>query len=499
MMDGTRRREGPQLGCRFALAFGVRSWASGGVLTGGSPWRVAALSADAQRFVEDLRRAGVEGVAVSSERERRVARDLIDRGFVHPVAAPQSPPHDVTVVVPAHERPASLRRCLAALEGLDVLVVDDASTEAAAIASAAHDHHARLLRRESNGGPGAARNSGVHEVASAFVAFVDSDCVPEPGWLDMLMAHFDDPLVAAVAPRVHPDVLATSVIARYELTRSALDMGRRPELVRPGARLGFVPTATLVARRSVLEEHDFDERLRVGEDVDLVWRLIDAGWLVRYEPRAAVVHETRTRPSAWLRRRFDYGTSAAALARRHPGRLAPVRASSWSLGIIALLIARRPRSAALVATTAAALLGRRLGRGRDGATLAATIVGMGTIADAAAIGHALRREWWPLGLGAFAAASRSKMARAGSVCMLAPVVLEWLRDGSELGLGRYIALRFLEDGAYGTGVLTSAGQQRTLAPLIPDVRLPSFGRKDAVATKMTASRASPPGGSSDLG
>ena len=54
--------------------------------------------------------------------------------------------------------------------------------------------------------------------------------------------------------------------------------------------------------------------------MDLIWRLVDAGWRVRYDPRVVVAHDDGRR----LVKRFHYGTSAAPLSHRHPGRLAPL-------------------------------------------------------------------------------------------------------------------------------------------------------------------------------
>ena len=77
--------------------------------------------------------------------------------------------------------------------------------------------------------------------------------------------------------------------------------------MRPGSRVSYVPTAALLVRRSALDSVAiddaaipapghlagpgplssrgvFDPALRYGEDVDLIWRLHDAGWRVRYEP-----------------------------------------------------------------------------------------------------------------------------------------------------------------------------------------------------------------------
>src|SRR5262249_58443435 len=83
-----------------------------------------------------------------------------------------------------------------------VLVVDDGSADLGAVADAAAAHGAALVRRPVNGGPGAARNTGLLGVTTELVAFLDSDCVPEPGWIERLGAPPAHPAVAAAAPRV---------------------------------------------------------------------------------------------------------------------------------------------------------------------------------------------------------------------------------------------------------------------------------------------------------
>jgi len=98
-------------------------------------------------------------------------------------------------------------------------------------------------------------------------------------------------------------------------------MGEHVATVTPGGRVSYVPSTALVLRRAaVVEVGGFDEALRYGEDVDLCWRLHDAGWATRYDPGVIVRH---LEPDAWpaLARRFRYGTSAGPLARRHPGAL----------------------------------------------------------------------------------------------------------------------------------------------------------------------------------
>jgi len=219
-----------------------------------------------------------------------------------------------------------------------------------------------LFRREVSGGPAAARDIGVALAHTAVVVFLDSDCTVDPDWSATLLAHFADPEVAVVAPRVRASAAGDtnspavdSVLLRYDRARSPLDMGADPGRVAPGSRISYVPSAALAVRVAAFERLDgFDETLQVGEDVDLVWRAVEAGLGVRYEPRSGVRHEVRDGLRRWLRQRFDYGTSAAALDARHPGQVAPVVMSGWSLTVWGLVAAGHPfdGAATAVATTA---------------------------------------------------------------------------------------------------------------------------------------------------
>src|SRR5690606_31114204 len=203
------------------------------------------------------------------------------------------------VVAPSRDRAGALGPLLAAvradLPDVGVLVVDDASADRAGTARVAAEHGARLVRRESCGGPAAARNAGLAACRRPFVAFLVSDGVPEPGWLRRLLGHCADPGVGAAAPRILPARDGSGgVLARFEAARSRLDMGPAPARVAPGGPVSYVPSAAPVVRRAACPG-GFDPDMLVGEDVDLVWRPADAGWAVRDGPAAAVRHAPRTR------------------------------------------------------------------------------------------------------------------------------------------------------------------------------------------------------------
>src|SRR3984957_6783886 len=302
----------------------TQAFDGGTVLLGGSPLRLFRISERARQLL-DLWKNGAE---VGPRRSAQLlARRLASGGAFNPQPSSSTLGlTDVTVVVPVHNRPAQLDRLLERVEsaGLACIVVDDASVDAGRTKEIAERHGASFIGLASNAGPAAARNAGLAAVHSTLVAFIDSDCMPSEGWLGPLLGHFDDPMVAAVAPRIVP----AAAPARYEVSRSSLDRGPEEGPVRSGSRIPFVPSAALLVRTDVaLGSALFDAALRGGEDVDLVWRLNEAGWDVRYVPSSTVVHEGPATLKAFLIRRAFYGTTAAPLSRRHGEAVAPVHVS----------------------------------------------------------------------------------------------------------------------------------------------------------------------------
>ena len=449
---------------------GTRVWRKDGVAAGGSPWRLVRARGRALGMLNELLAVGAAGVEFTDPGDLALARVLTDRGLVHPVPILDRGARSVTVVVPAYGRPESLARCLSALAGEQVIVVDDATPAPDQLAAVCSKNGADYVRLVANSGPGAARNFGARKSNSEFIAFVDSDVVVEPGWLDALLAHFDDYRVAAVAPRIRANDDAHSLLSRYETVGSALDMGPDPALVRPGARIGYVPSAVLAVRREEFLRHRFDEQLRVGEDVDLVWRLVAAGRQVRYEPRSVVRHEVRGSLHEWARRRMDYGTSAAELDRRHPEFLAPVRISALKLVAAGLVAARRPVLAGAAVVAIGGPQARELMRRNVPPLVAVNVIGSGAWSDAVAIGHALRREYWPLGVVAAVASRRSSVARMAVATMVIPVASDAFRARQRIDPALYAALRVTADAAYGLGVLRGCVARRSALPLLPRLR-----------------------------
>lgn len=377
-----------------------------------------------------------------------LVRRMLDLNQIHPAFDDQRPALDgrVTVVTPvlghrAHQHPSE--------DGLQVVVVDDGSQPPLQDAT---------VRLETNGGPGAARNAGVQVVDTEFVAFVDADVDvgTDASWLRSLLPHFDDPNVAAVAPRIRSKS-TRDVIGRHESARGALDLGALPATVTPGTRVSYVPSAALVCRTADIRTiGGFDEELRTGEDVDLIWRLHANGKTIRYDPSVIVHHEPRTSLSRWWEQRVGYGRSSGALAERHGNdRVAPLVSSPWSItAVLAPVFFRRQllgiASGVVVISAATQQLRQRV----PDLTVndASRIVLTGTQHTAKAGTRAIRRVWWPILLVA------SPFFRSARRLLL----LSFLAAGTPMAA--------LDDVAHGVGIWSGSLTTRHYGPLIPRIR-----------------------------
>ncbi|MGK2879474.1 MAG: mycofactocin biosynthesis glycosyltransferase MftF [Mycobacterium sp.] len=452
----------------------VRVLGSGSALLGGSPTRLLRLAPAAQTMLDDGRLEVHDAVSA------QLARRLLDASVAHPRPAGGPSHRDVTVVVPVRNNPTGLRRLVGALRGLRIVVVDDGSATPVQQADFDDLHcDLQVIRHPRSKGPAAARNTGANAANSEFVAFLDSDVVPRRGWLEALLGHFCDPAVSLVAPRIVSLAHSDNLVARYEAVRSSLDLGLREAPVVPYGTVSYVPSAAIICRRSALREiGGFDETMPCGEDVDLCWRLVEAGSRLRYEPIAHVAHDHRIKIRDWLARKAFYGESAAPLSLRHPDKTAPVVISGSTL-VVWVLLAMGSYLGYFASLLVAGITGRRIAKTMAGADTQPRDVAMVTVrglgSAALQMASAICRHYWPVAL-VLALLSR----RCRQIVLVAAIVdgvVDWLSrnrntddDTKPLGLVPYLVLKRLDDLAYGTGLWTGVIRERNVGPLKPQIK-----------------------------
>lgn len=441
----------------------------GPVALGGSPLTLFRLTPGGQRIADALENGDElpDGNAPLTDR-------LLDAGALHPdvvdVLCPDaSRVADVDVVIPVHDEDLTrLQEMVASLRRSphvgQIVIVDDCSATPLDVIVGAH-----VLRLDANSGPATARNAGFTTTAASAVLFIDADvtCDDPVEVIDALVRHLDDDRVALVAPRIVARP-GDDALAAFEAFRSPLDLGPQPARIRALTRVSYVPAAMILVRREAFDAAGgFDQRLRFGEDVDLVWRLDEAGWRCRYEPSVAASHDVRPTFEAWFRQRLAYGTSAAALDERHDGAVAPVRLGRWSLAAWLTGVLVHPLAGISVAGATTAEFARRLGDVPDRTTLALRYAGLGHLHAGRLLARALTRTWWPIALGCALISRRAR--RVVLLAALGPALIEWSVRRPPIDPARYVALSLADDVAYGTGVWIGCLRERRFGALAPSI------------------------------
>ena len=201
----------------------------------------------------------------------------------------------ISVIIPYLNQPEHLPVCLKSLKAqayppnsYEIIVVDNGSASpptdiCAAYANVKLDH-------EATAGPGPARNRGISVSRGELLAFIDADCIADPGWLSAIAATLkreDGPRVIggdvriAIADPEHPTMLEA-----YE----SIYAYRQEEYI---TRKGFSGTGNLAMRRPAYEAVGPFAGIEVAEDREWGHRATSKGYAIGYVPTMIVYHPAR--------------------------------------------------------------------------------------------------------------------------------------------------------------------------------------------------------------
>jgi GT2 family glycosyltransferase len=227
---------------------------------------------------------------------------------------------DVSVIIVSHDDASDLPLSIgSALEqrgiALEVVVVDNASTDRSAEVARGYGSRVRLIALPENTGFAAAMNAGIGQTAGRYVVALNPDCKLEPDFCAVLAERLDrSPGVGSASGRIYraqgetlePTGLLDSTGIYFTRTGRHLDRGSQeraegryleeePVFGTSGAA-GFYRREALESARISTGVFDSDFFL-YREDADLAWRLRRLGWTCLYVPRAIAHHRRRNLPA----------------------------------------------------------------------------------------------------------------------------------------------------------------------------------------------------------
>lgn len=235
----------------------------------------------------------------------------------------------VSVVICAYNAERTMRACLESLRQLDypnyeVVIVDDGSRDSTAQISG--DFPEFRLIRQPNKGLSVARNVGAHAANGEIVAYTDSDCVVDPHWLTLMvraMAEngFDGCGGPNYAP--HEEGWVEGCVAASP--------GAPCHVLVGDDRAEHLAGCNMVFRKAALARlGGFDPQFTAaGDDVDICWRMLEAGFTLGFCPSAFVWHFRRNTVKAYYGQQRGYGKAEAMLFPKYPERFNTLGQIRW--------------------------------------------------------------------------------------------------------------------------------------------------------------------------
>jgi len=224
----------------------------------------------------------------------------------------------ISVVVCTYNGSATIRDTLIGLQLLkypkfEVIVVNDGS----------NDHTAEIVREYDgihlistvNCGLSSARNTGMHKAKGEIISYIDDDAYPEEHWLHYLAYAFANSSHAAIGgPSSIPDEDGPIAICVANAPGGPTHVLETDELAE------HIPGCNLSVRKQVLLEiGGFDTMYRTaGDDVDVCWRIQEAGYTIGFHPSALVWHHRRNSFKAYWKQQKGYGKAEALLEAKWP-------------------------------------------------------------------------------------------------------------------------------------------------------------------------------------
>ena len=265
------------------------------------------------------------GTAIAIAALLGILRTLMQLGLAHTdrrLRREQKPPPwiapPVSVVIPAYNEGLNIAatvRSIAAnnhLADVEVVVVDDGSTDGTADRAEELDLPGVTVIRQSNQGKPAALNAGIRQAKHDVLVLLDGDTIFEPGTIGQLVQPFADTGVGAVSGNAKVGN-RQGLLGRWQHLEYCAGSNLDRQILHALRCIPTVPGAVGAFRKAALTDVGGVSDDTLAEDTDLTMAVTRAGWRVAYRPEAKAWTEAPVTIQGLFRQRYrwSYGTFQA--------------------------------------------------------------------------------------------------------------------------------------------------------------------------------------------
>ncbi len=241
---------------------------------------------------------------------------------------------DISVIIPVFNNPTGIKRCILSLKrqsyfpaSFEILIVDNGSTDATrksicnTISSIQTGQEVegretskiRLLNEDRIRSPYAARNRALEQARGEIIAFTDSDCEPEPDWLERGSDRLSEGSADLVAGEVQFSYSGRQTAAERYDSLINLEMRHNVET------RGVAKTGNLFVRKEVFDRiGPFREDVRSGGDVEWTGRATNTGFRIIYDEDVIVKKQAR-KLGPLLKKLYRVGKGQPAIWKEQEG------------------------------------------------------------------------------------------------------------------------------------------------------------------------------------
>lgn len=216
----------------------------------------------------------------------------------------------ISFIIIAYNEEKTINNCINGIisleniekDEIEIVIVNDGSTDKTreVVEKLQKDlPQIKIINLDKNSGRGNARLIGLQKSVGDLIAFVDADIILPRKWLTKLIPHLsENDAVGGIA-------LPDSDI-EYAFYKAKLPAKATP------ATVGITGNNSLY-KRDVFVKLTFNNKLQQGEDVDLFWKMLDAGKKIKLDTDVIVEHRSNKNYAHSMKRMFEHGDGATHL------------------------------------------------------------------------------------------------------------------------------------------------------------------------------------------